>query len=215
MPRIHAVPASEAGLFGRLVYRGARRYLGQVPEPAAVARHHRGVFRVTLVHEALVQRSLRVLPRSLADLVVFRVATVLGCSWCVDFGTMKMRLTGLDTARLAELDDYRTSLAFDDTERLALAFADAMTATPSSVTDEQVTELERVLGPDGVVELTYLVALENSRARFNNALGIVDQGFSATCAVPPAAAPTQPSAVSALPSVPSVPSVPSAREAAG
>ena len=184
MARIPAVRADDAGPVGRLVYRIARRRFGKVLEPLAVARNHRGVFRVSLVHEGLVERSLKVLPRELTDLVVYRVATVLGCSWCVDFGTMKMRLTGLDVDRLGELDEYPTSPAFDATERLALAYADAMAATPVTVTEPQVAELTELLGVDGMIELTYLIALENSRARFNNALGIVDQGFSESCAVP-------------------------------
>lgn len=183
MPRIPAVPARQAGVVGRLVYRLARRRFGQVPEPISVMRQHRGLFRANLLHEGFVERSATVLPKPLADLVVYRVATVLGCAWCVDFGTMLMRLAGLDVERLAELDDYRTSDAFDGTERLAIAYADAMTATPTAVTDEQVTELERLLGRAGVVELTYLIALENSRGRFNSALGIADQGFTASCAV--------------------------------
>ena len=189
MARIPAVPAREAGPIGRLLYRFARRRFGQLPEPLSVGRNHKGVLRASLLHELAVERSLHELPRGLQDLVVYRVATVLGCSWCVDFGTMKMRLTGLDTGRLGELDQYATSDAYDETERLALAYADAMTATPVTVTDEQVTELERRLGRAGVVELTYLIALENLRGRSNRALGIVDQGFSASCAVP-AAVPT-------------------------
>lgn len=184
MPRIPAVPARDVGPIGRLIYRFARRRFGEVPEPLSVVWHHKGVLRASMVHEAVVDRSLRTLPEALRDLVVYRVATVLGCSWCVDFGAMKMRLRGLDTGRLAGIDDYATSDAFDRTERLALAYADAMTATPVVVTDEQVAELAEVLGRAGLLELTYLVSLENLRARSNTALGIVDQGFSASCAVP-------------------------------
>jgi AhpD family alkylhydroperoxidase len=191
MTRIPAVPAREAGPIGRLLYRLTRRRFGEVPQPLSVGRNHRGVLRAQLLHELVVQRSLQVLPLALRDLVVYRVATVLGCSWCVDFGAMQMRLAGLDTARLAELDGYRTSEAFDETERLALAYADAMTATPVTVTDEQVAELERRLGRPGVLELTYLIALENLRGRNNSALGIVDQGFSESCAVAPAAGRSQ------------------------
>ncbi len=189
MARIPAVREREAGPVGRLVYRLARRRFGKVLEPLAVTRHHKGVFRLSLVHEGLVERSLTVVPRSLSDLVVYRVATVLGCSWCVDFGTMMMRLNGLDTERLAAVADYATSDAFDDTERRALAYADAMTATPPTVTDDQVDELRRLLGTAGLIELTYMIALENSRGRFNDALGIVDQGFSESCAVPAQARP--------------------------
>jgi len=186
MPRIPAVPARQAGPIGRLLYRIATRRLGQLPEPLPVMRNHKGVLRASLLHELAVQRSLRVLPTGQQDLVVYRVATVLGCSWCVDFGAMKMRLGGLDVGRLDELDRYATSEAYDETERLALAYADAMTATPVTVTDEQVAGLERRLGRAGVVELTYLIALENLRGRTNSALGIVDQGFSVSCANPAA-----------------------------
>jgi AhpD family alkylhydroperoxidase len=184
MPRIPAVPAHEAGPIGRLLYRIARRRFGDVLEPISVAAHHKGVLRASLLHEVTVERSLKVLPPDLQDLVVYRVATTLGCSWCVDFGTMKMRLRGLDTDRLADIDRYATSDAFDHTERLALAYADAMTATPVAVTDEQVAELDALLGHAGLLELTYLISLENLRGRTNSALGIVDQGFSASCAVP-------------------------------
>ncbi|MBY8850559.1 carboxymuconolactone decarboxylase family protein, partial [Saccharothrix sp. MB29] len=71
-------------------------------------------------------------------------------------------------------------------EKLALAYVEAMTATPTAVTDEQVAELDARLGHRGLVELTYLIALENQRARFNSALGITDQGFTsgAACRVP-------------------------------
>ena len=55
-----------------------------------------------------------------------------------------------------------------------------------TVTDEQVAELEREFGREGVIELTYQIALENMRARTNSALGIVDQGFTSgdACRVP-------------------------------
>jgi AhpD family alkylhydroperoxidase len=184
MPRIPTVPVHEAGPIGRMIYRIARRRFGDVPEPISVASHHKGVLRASLLHEVTVGHSLKVLPADLQDLVVYRVATVLGCSWCVDFGAMTMRLRGLDTDRLADIDRYATSGAFDHIERLALAYADAMTATPVAVTDEQVAELDALLGHAGLVELTYLVSLENLRGRTNSALGIVDQGFSASCAVP-------------------------------
>ena len=62
---------------------------------------------------------------------------------------------------------------------------DAMTATPMTVTDEQVADLEKRFGRAGVVELTYQIALENSRARNNHALGITAQGFGTdSCRVP-------------------------------
>lgn len=184
MGRIPAVSEGDAGVLGRLVYRIARRRFGAVPEPVAVARHHRGLFWAGLVSELAYERAARTLPARLRDLAVYRVATVVGCSWCVDFGTMLQRLEGLDVERLRHVDDHATSPLFTADERLALAYADAMTALPTTVTDAQVTALEAALGRAGLVELTHAIALENMRARSNHALGITDQGFDAACALP-------------------------------
>jgi alkylhydroperoxidase family enzyme len=99
---------------------------------------------------------------------------------------MLLRLKGLDVDRLKEIGDYATSPVFTDDERAAIAYADAMTATPSEVTDQQVADLERRFGRAGVLELTYQIGLENMRARGNSALGITEQGFGSggACRVP-------------------------------
>ena len=186
MARIPAVAAREAGLLGRLAYRVARRRYGAVPEPLAVVLHHRPVFLAYAGWELGNERSMRRLPASLRELAVYRVAVQVGCSFCVDFGTMLQRHHGLDVERLHEIDAYATSSAFTPAERRALAYADAMTTQPVAATDEMVAELDAELGHDGLVELTYAIAVENHRARFNHALGITDQGFTSgeACRVP-------------------------------
>ncbi len=183
MARIPAVPEHAAGVVGRLVYAYARRRFGAVPEPVAVARHHRRVFWVGVIGEGLYGWAAGAVPARLRELAVYRVATVVGCSWCVDFGAMLHRLDGLDVDRLTHVGSYATHPAFDAEERLVLAYADAMTAQPMTVTDEQVAELERRFGRAGLLELTQQIAVENMRARGNHALGITDQGFDAACAV--------------------------------
>lgn len=183
MARIPSVPDEQAGVLGRLIYRMARKRYGAVPEPFGVARHHTGVFLAGTVAELAYERGCRRLPAHVRELAVYRTATQVGCSWCVDFGTMLQRLDGLDVDRLQHIDEYATSPLYDEQERLAIAYADAMTAQPQTVTDAQVEELERVFGRDGLVELTAQIGLENMRARVNHALGITDQGFDAACRV--------------------------------
>ena len=75
---------------------------------------------------------------------------------------MLQRLGGLAVDRLQHIDDYAESPLFTPAERLAIAYADAMTAQPMTVTDEQVAALERELGRAGLIELTHAIALENS-----------------------------------------------------
>ncbi len=186
MTRIPAVSPDEASALIKLSYWYAKRRFGEVPEPFAVTANHRKLFFANVIHEAAAQKASTVLPAHVRDLAVYRVAWTVGCSWCVDFGTMLLRLAGLDLDRLKEIGDYATSPLYNDDERAAIAYADAMTATPSEVTDEQVADLARRFGRAGVVELTYQIALENMRSRMNVALGITEQGFSSgdACRVP-------------------------------
>jgi alkylhydroperoxidase family enzyme len=184
--RLEPLPPKRAGLLTRVMYRVAKRRYGQVPEPFAVAAHHRRLLVAGAIHETMVQRASRTLPVSVRELAVFWTARGIGCSWCVDFGAMLQRLDGLDIQRLKDIDNYATSTAFTDDERAAIGYANAMTTDPHTVTDEQVADLRSRFGDAGVFELTYQIGLENMRARVNAALGITEQGFNSgdACRIP-------------------------------
>ncbi len=184
--RIEPVAPKSAGLLIRAMYRIAKRRYGQVPEPFAVTAHHRRLMVAGAVHETMIDRASRTLPVSVRELAVFWTARAIGCAWCVDFGAMLQRLDALDVKRLKEIDNYATSTAFTDDERAAIAYADAMTTDPHTVTDEQVADLRARFGDAGVIELTYQIGVENMRARMNSALGITEQGFNSgdSCRIP-------------------------------
>ena len=194
--RIAPLPPKQAGLLTRMMYRYAKRRFGQVPEPFAVAAHHPRLLVANGVHEALLQAGSKKLPTSVRELAVFWTARTVGCSWCVDFGAMLQRLDGLDVDRLKSIDQYATSPSFSADERAAIAYADAMTTDPHTVTDEQVADLRQRFGDDGVIELTYQIGVENMRARMYSALGITEQGFNSgdACRVPWAPAAENPHA---------------------
>jgi AhpD family alkylhydroperoxidase len=176
--RIEPLSPRRVGLLTRGMYWAAKRRFGEVPEPVAVFAHHRRLLVSYAMHEEMLNRACKTLPASARELAVLWTARKIGCSWCVDFGSMLLRLDGLDVQRLKEIDDYATSPAFTDDERAAIAYADAMTTDPHIVTDEQVTDLRDRFGDAGVIELTYQIGLENMRARMNTALGITEQGFN-------------------------------------
>ncbi|BAH53254.1 hypothetical protein ROP_50070 [Rhodococcus opacus B4] len=185
MPRIPAVAPANASPLVKVAYKYAAHKFDEVPEPFAVLAHHRKLFVASARHELAVQKASTVLPASVREIAVFRVAWTIGCSWCVDFGTMLQRLDGLDVERLRHIAEYADSPAYSEDERAAIAYADAMTATPTTVTDEQVADLERRFGRAGVVELSYQIGIENMRARMYSALGITEQGFGTdSCRVP-------------------------------
>jgi len=184
--RIEPLSPKKAPLMTRLMWRYAKRRFGEVPEPFAVYAHHQGLLVAGAMHEGMLERASKALPANIRELAVYWTARRVGCSWCVDFGAMLMRMEGLDMLRLKDIDAYATSPHFSEDERAAIAYADAMTTDPHNVTDEQVADLRRRFGDKGVMELTYQIGVENMRARMNTALGITEQGFNSgdACRIP-------------------------------
>ncbi len=71
-----------------------------------------------------------------------------------------------------------------------MEYAEAMTQTPPTVTDELSARLLEPLGPAALVELTAYIALANLVTRTNIAFGIESQEFSAACGLKPLAVPS-------------------------
>ena len=87
-------------------------------------------------------------------------------------------------ANASQVPRWRGSELFTPLERDVLEYAEAMTNTPPTVTDELSARLLEQLGPPAMVELTACVAFANLTTRSNTALGITSQGFSDACDIP-------------------------------
>jgi AhpD family alkylhydroperoxidase len=175
--------ATISGLYGKVLSAYARRTYGEVPDNAYVYWHHRKVLKAVLGFEQKVAKWDR-LDEHLKSYAQIASAGVIGCSWCLDFGYYRAHDDGLDLAKVREVPRWRESDVFDDTERAVLEYAEAMSTTPLTVTDEMVAGLIERLGVEAVVELTQMVALENMRSRFNSAAGLRSQGYSDVCELP-------------------------------
>ena len=84
---------------------------------------------------------------------------------------------GVSTEKIDTLNDYATSPMFSEPERVALAYADAMTDTSRDVDDELFARLKEHYDDDTIAELTMIIAWENASSRFNRAFRIPSQGF--------------------------------------
>src|SRR5699024_9700685 len=115
------------------------------------------------------------------------VTSLIGCTWCLDFGYFQAHNEGLDVAKAREVPRWRESDVFTPLERDVMEYAEAMSQTPPTVTDELSARLLEQLGAPAMVELTAWVAFANQAARTNVALGIEAQGFSAACGLAPLA----------------------------
>jgi AhpD family alkylhydroperoxidase len=185
MPSTFRIPkAPITGLYGKLLTFYAKRKLGgEMPDNAYVYFHHLPVLKAVLGFEGKVDKWDRLDP-TLKSYAQLASAGVIGCSWCLDFGYFKAHNDGLDLTKIREVPRWRESDVFTPLEREVLAYAEAMSTTPMTVTDEMTESLLRQLGTPAVVELTQMVALENMRSRFNSAAGLQAQGYSDVCELP-------------------------------
>src|SRR2546427_11717855 len=84
---------------------------------------------------------------------------------------------GATEAKIAEVATALASDLFDEREKAALAYAEAMTFTDRKVGEDVFARVRAHFSEAQIVELTAAVALENFRSKFNVALGIEAQGF--------------------------------------
>jgi AhpD family alkylhydroperoxidase len=177
------------GLFANLVAAGAKRSFGREMKSARVfANHPRMAFGFVRFNRSA-ERTPHV-PKLLAELVVLRAATMVGCPFCIDIASEYSRRAGLTDEQLLSLDDAHASGLFDSDQILVIDLATGMTSTPGEVEDELMERVKGRFGVKGTMELVGLIAWENARSRQNVALGIGAEGFSAgkACALPYTAA---------------------------
>lgn len=184
------IPAADiTGVKGALIKRFARKTLGRVPSSLGVYWHNQKVLTSMAGVGGKVQK-WNACDEQLKSFAHMAVAAQVGCSWCLDFNYFEAHAKNLDVAKAREIPRWRESGAFTPLEREVLAYAEAMTVTQPTVTDEMVASLRVQLGEAALVELTAVIAFANLTTRSNVALGIASDGFAAACGLAPLAPPT-------------------------
>jgi alkylhydroperoxidase family enzyme len=159
------------------------KQIGAVPEPVEVTWHNPKVAEAGLEFGGHVN-GWDAADESLKSFAHMAVAAQVGCSWCLDIGYFQAQNQNLDVAKASQVPCWRESEVFTPLERDVLEYAEAMTNTPPTVTDELSARLLDRLGPAAMIELTGVIAFANLSTRSNTALGIESQGFSAACEIP-------------------------------
>jgi len=168
-------------LFAKAMVWYSKRTYGDVLDNGLALLHNIPVLKAVIGFEKKVEKWDSLDP-DLKNLAQLASAAVIGCSWCVDFGYYIAHSRGQDVSKLERALTWRDNReVFTATEQRVLEYAEAMTATPPTVTDELADALREDLGVKAFVELTMMVAVENERSRFNSALGLKSQGFKGTC----------------------------------
>ncbi len=181
------IPKAElTGIYGAMVKRMARKMFGNVPEPVEVVWHNRKVLNFSFSIGRKAQKWDQC-DENLKSFAHMAVASLVGCSFCLDLGYFQAHNEGLDLTKAREVPRWRESDVFTPLERDVMEYAEAMTQTPPTVTDELSARLLEALGPAALVELTMFTALANFMTRSNTAFGVESQQFSAACGLEPLA----------------------------
>src|SRR5215212_9313654 len=169
--------AQLTGIYGAMVKRMSHKMFGDVPEPVEVAWHNRKVLNFSFSVGRKAQK-WNECDENLKSFAHMAVASLVGCGFCLDLGYFQAHNEGLDLVKAREVPRWRESDVFTPLERDAMEYAEAMTRTPPTVTDELSARLLEALGAPGLMELTAYVAMANLMTRSNTALGIESQGFA-------------------------------------
>ncbi|MBK3572415.1 carboxymuconolactone decarboxylase family protein [Streptomyces sp. MBT65] len=161
------------------------KQLGAVPEPVEVLWNNPELAAANQEFSARVA-AWDAADASLKTFAHMAVAAQVGCSWCLDITYFQALNQNLDLTKASQVPRWRRSEVFTPLERDVLAYAEAMTDTPPTVTDDLSKSLLDRLGPAALVELTVFIGFANMAARCNTAHGITSQGYADACGIPPA-----------------------------
>lgn len=180
-------PTKVTGLYGAVVKQFSKKMFGSVPESVGVLWHNLPALKANFAFGQKVQK-LDACDESLKSFAHMAVASLVGCTWCLDYNYFMAHNRGLDVDKAQQVPRWRESDVFSPLEREVMAYAEAMSQTPPTVTDEMVASLLDQLGPAAVIELSTVIGYANLTTRSNTALGIESEGFAASCGLKPLAA---------------------------
>ncbi|HVB86933.1 MAG TPA: carboxymuconolactone decarboxylase family protein [Candidatus Dormibacteraeota bacterium] len=114
------------------------------------------------------------LERPLLELVRLRASQINGCAFCLDMHTKDARALGETEQRLYLLSAWRESPFYNDRERAALEWTEAVTlVSETHVPDEVYERVKQRFSPLELVNLTAAIAMINTWNRLSVAFRAV------------------------------------------
>ena len=175
--RISEKPLSRYPWYLRPLFWLQRRKYGEILKPGLLWARSPLLYLAVAGLYGVIDRKRSPLSPVLRSLVTVRVSQMNACRFCIDINsaTLAARAGSLD--KVNAVARWREADLFDERERAALEYAEAVTMTGATVSDDLMARLSKHFDEDGIVELTALVAFQNLSSKFNSALDVPAQGF--------------------------------------
>jgi AhpD family alkylhydroperoxidase len=101
----------------------------------------------------------------LVELVLFRVSQINGCAYCLDMHSKEARAHGESEQRLYSVSAWRETPYYNERERAALAWAEALTRC--EVTDNVYKAVTGPFSEQEIIDLTLTITTINTWNRIN------------------------------------------------
>ena len=98
MPRIQGLAEADVSTEIRAVYERVKSKFGMLLEPVSVTANHPEVFKAYIAYETSFGAAERV-DIKLKELAYLKVATLIGCRFCIEFGSAQARRVGISEVR--------------------------------------------------------------------------------------------------------------------
>lgn len=175
--RITIKQAKEYPWYLRLFFHWQEKRLGRRVIPMQIWGRQPILLRKFASFFKALERPSSPIPPLLRALITVKVSQINQCAFCVDFNAHRVLESGGQLEKLEALKDYTDSSALEPAEKVALAYAEAITRSDQEPSDALFQELKQYYSEDAIVELTALIAFQNLSSKFNSALDIPSQGF--------------------------------------
>jgi AhpD family alkylhydroperoxidase len=101
----------------------------------------------------------------LVELTLFRVSQINGCAYCLDMHSKEARAHGESEQRLYSLSAWRETSYYNEREKVALAWAEAL--TKCEVTDSVYKTVTGSFSEQEIIDLTLTITTINTWNRIN------------------------------------------------
>lgn len=118
------------------------------------------------------------LDHKMLELVKYRVSQINGCAFCLDMHHKEAIVLGETEQRLHSVAAWRECPYYSEKERVALAFAEALThISQRDIDDALYQSLTNVFSKEEIADLTLGIAQINSWNRINRAFHTIPGNY--------------------------------------
>jgi uncharacterized peroxidase-related enzyme len=171
MARVRDIAASELSPDLARIYGEFAGAYGPFRNQVAVLAHVPAALR-HLMPLLMELREARTLPKRHLELAIVAVSKLNECEYCVAHHTPFLAVEGVSPAGAQRILDYRDHPELDETDRLVVEYAIAVTERPNRIPESMFARLRQQFSEAQIVELTLRIGLCGFFNRFNDALQI-------------------------------------------